>query len=50
MIVQIEEGCMLTSLFLDFSTAFDSLNHNHLLQKLTTIDKEATDNVGSGAV
>ncbi|XP_046666686.1 uncharacterized protein LOC124358434 [Homalodisca vitripennis] len=31
---QLEEGCTATCLFLDFSKAFDCLNHEQLLQKL----------------
>lgn len=27
---QLEEGCFVTSLLLDFSKAFDCLNHDHL--------------------
>lgn len=31
---QLEKGCVVTSLFLDFSKAFDCLNYNILMQKL----------------
>lgn len=34
---QLENGSLVTSLFLDFSKAFDCLNHNQLLQKLQAL-------------